>query len=171
MEKEELLELGIIAYREGQYDKALSYLSEAIEKYSPSPDVLFQLGNVLSQLGRHKQAIETFRICCAMDTKSSEPHTNMGNSFRYIGDYASAIEEFQTALKLNPKDRVAINNLSICKKILKDIDKYSNREYFSHVMQTTLSMIDDSVIFIMFPEAKRGWTKEIIKFEIKGYKN
>jgi tetratricopeptide (TPR) repeat protein len=73
----------------------------------------FLLGLVEAKLGDHEKAANAFEKAAKIDSTKSEPLANMGNSLRTLGRYDEAIVAYQAALRLNPLDHVAVENLPI----------------------------------------------------------
>lgn len=113
-----LLESGIKAYFEGRTEDAVRDLEATIEIDPKSYAALGTLGNAYACMGAHEKAIKTFQQCILVADRS-ESHANIGNSYMALGDFASAVSEFEKALKLNPNDRVAQNNLPIAREAMK----------------------------------------------------
>ena len=113
-----LLESGIKAYFEGWTEDAVRDLEAAIKIDPKSYAALGTLGNAYARMGAHEKAIKAFQQCILLADRS-ESHANMGNSYMALGDFASAVSEFEKAMKLNPNDNVAQNNLPIVRKLMK----------------------------------------------------
>jgi tetratricopeptide (TPR) repeat protein len=113
-----LLERGIRAYFEGRTDDAIRDLEAAIQINPKSYAALGTVGNAYARMGAHEKAIKAFQQCILIADRS-ESHANIGNSHMALGDFASAVSEFEKALKLNPNDNVAQNNLPIAREAMK----------------------------------------------------
>ena len=88
-----------------------SFLAEALEIFQTIRSAVgeaiadYHIGNALSGLGRHEEAISSFQqaIATLKDVElKARAWTNMGNSYVSIGDGKKAIDSFQHALELDP---------------------------------------------------------------------
>lgn len=59
-------------------------------------------GRLLSQLGRHDEAVAAFRAAVALDNGSAEPHHLLGLALAELGRDSEAIVEWQAAVAANP---------------------------------------------------------------------
>ncbi len=65
----DLVKKGIQLIAEGDFEKALSYLDQAIIMQSDNPDLLNKKGIALRGLGRYDEAIECFNKSLQLDPR------------------------------------------------------------------------------------------------------
>ncbi len=70
---------------------------------SPEPEVFFNLGNVLYDLGREANAAERYLQAIEADHAFAEAWNNLGNSLVAIGRLDEGIRAYETALTLEPE--------------------------------------------------------------------
>jgi len=109
---------GIYYSTEGQWDNALSDLSEAIiinPKYAVS---YANRGIVYGDLGQTEKAISDFTKAIDLEPTYKLVYHNRGVAYGDLGQYDKAISDFSKAIKLDAKYASAYNNLSLiyCKK-------------------------------------------------------
>ncbi len=69
--------------------------------------------NLLSLLGRHKEALEQIELALKLDPLNSLPKACYGVSLIFIRRYNDAIKAFQDALKINPTNNIALANVPL----------------------------------------------------------
>ena len=70
---------------------------------SPEPEIFFNLGNVLYDLGREANAAERYLQAIEADHAFAEAWNNLGNSLVAIGRLEEGIRAYETALTLEPE--------------------------------------------------------------------
>jgi len=109
------------------------YLKAAIKKveqFPNSPQAHFELALILSNMGKHQQALKTITNAIElMDNGVKDQYidpkklfTLKGISLTALGQYSAAIEMYQKAIQLSPTFIEAINNMGICYEALGDFD-------------------------------------------------
>lgn len=108
------LNLAITERALNQRGEAETHLRQAI-RLDPSLAVAhFQLGNVLEDTGRTKEAISEFQAASRLDTAYAEPHYALARIYRKLGDSADSKREVEAYLRLRsqPQPRVATSPAS-----------------------------------------------------------
>ena len=102
-------------YREGKYQEALQRYSEAQLNDPGAPEIPYNLGNTLYRQGRYAEAVEEYRRShSAADRELAQAsYYNTGNSLFRLHRYGEAIGAYEEALRLDPKDPNAKQNLEI----------------------------------------------------------
>jgi predicted O-linked N-acetylglucosamine transferase (SPINDLY family) len=85
-------------------------LQDAIQREPLNAAALNELGNVLSQLGRHQQAIDAYDRVIAIDPAFAGAHYNRGLAFYDLERPAAAIDCFDRAIALQPGHARAHNH-------------------------------------------------------------
>ena len=79
------------------------YLRKAIRLNSSSAGYHASYSDLLSNLGRHEEAIREMVIAQRLDPLSLSINTNLGNVFFYAGRYDEAIDAYRNVLELEPE--------------------------------------------------------------------
>jgi Flp pilus assembly protein TadD len=83
-----------------------------------SPVHLFNQANALSALGQLDQAEVAFRRCMALAPTLAGAHTGLGIVLAETNRLAAAVDEFRTAVRLQPGDPAALDNLKRAESML-----------------------------------------------------
>jgi tetratricopeptide (TPR) repeat protein len=89
------------AEERGELEAAAGLYARALEA-SALPEVFFNLGNVLYELGREAQAAERYLQAVQADPNFAEAWNNLGNSLAAIGKLDDAVRAYRLALSLEP---------------------------------------------------------------------
>jgi tetratricopeptide (TPR) repeat protein len=93
--------LGLEAQEQGELQAAAELYARALE-VSAEPELFFNLGNVLYELGREAQAAERYLQAVEADPEFAEAWNNLGNSLAAIGRLEDALKAYRMALSLEP---------------------------------------------------------------------
>jgi tetratricopeptide (TPR) repeat protein len=104
-------QVGLEAYRKGQYAAALQRFQKALALVPDYVDALNNLGRTYYAIGKFGAAMEAYQEALAlaeeMDTESPQVlasiHANIGDVHRQRGDYAEAVSAYQSVMALQPK--------------------------------------------------------------------
>ena len=105
--------LGLIATREGQTQKAIPYFEQALKL---SPDHLIaldNLGNAYRDLQRWDDALRVLRHAVASRPDDPEANYSLGMVYAQLNNSDRAYKFLQEALKLRPDYPQALNNLGV----------------------------------------------------------
>jgi serine/threonine protein kinase/Flp pilus assembly protein TadD len=91
--------------------EAVRFETAALALRPENPVTLGNLGRLLSELGRHEEALECCRQALAFRPNSPGIHLNLGVAFAGMKRYEEAAGEFQQAIALNPDYDKAWHNL------------------------------------------------------------
>ena len=102
-------------YNEQKYDEALRRITEAQVEMPASPNLQYNLGNVLYKQGKFDDARAGYHISAQGDDERLSRYAtyNMGNASFKAGDLDAAIESYQKALLLDAGDEAARFNLEL----------------------------------------------------------
>jgi tetratricopeptide (TPR) repeat protein len=92
---------GLEAEERGELEAAARLYARALEA-SPRPEVFFNLGNVLYELGQEAQAAERYLQAVEADHDFAEAWNNLGNALAAVGKLEDAIRAYRQALSLEP---------------------------------------------------------------------
>ena len=89
-------------YHEGQYDKAISDYTKAIEINPKYAEVYFKRGFDYYHTGQYDKAISDYTKAIEINPKYADAYTNRGIAYDKKGHYDEAISDFTEAIELNP---------------------------------------------------------------------
>lgn len=96
-----LQNLGNAVLIDGEVDRAIEFLEQALELIPNFPDAENNLGTALGLKGRHDEAIAHFRAALKTEN-TAEIHQNLGWALEQAGRGDEAIPAYQAALELDP---------------------------------------------------------------------
>lgn len=88
-----------------------------------NPDILYNLGTVLTQMGSIDEAIRTFKEAIKLKPEYPQAYYNLGLAYRQKELVNEAIASWQRAIKLNPNYVMAYFHLALVYKEKKLLDK------------------------------------------------
>jgi curved DNA-binding protein CbpA len=104
------------AYAENDLQNAVYFLEESIRLFPESPEkytVYLRYGEVLSRVpGKLREAVEAFHKSASLDASKVAPHLEMGLAYAKTGMADKAIVSFQDALKRDPENKIAREELA-----------------------------------------------------------
>jgi predicted O-linked N-acetylglucosamine transferase (SPINDLY family) len=104
--------LGVVSHQSGDWDAAARLIGEAIAQNRDVPFFYNSLGNLLSDQGRHQEALEAFQQALRLCPENEEFLLNHGSTLYALGLLEEATEAFRQALSRNPHMEDAWNNLA-----------------------------------------------------------
>jgi len=120
--------LGLIAFRKGEFARAVDLLELSLLYKTDDPEPHAHLGATLQNLGRSEEAVEQFEKALALRPEDAETLRNLGMTFRAMGKTDKAAEQLRKALELQPNDPDANSTLAV---VLLDLKKPDDAiEYF-----------------------------------------
>ena len=103
--------LGILAFRSGRAEAAVSHVQRAVALAPARADSRSTLGFILRALNRSAEAEATFRQAIERDPEFIEAHYQLGNLLRDTRRAAEAEASYRRVLALRPTHHQAHNNL------------------------------------------------------------
>jgi protein O-GlcNAc transferase len=103
--------LGLIAYRTGRSELAITLLTRAIAAGPQYPSLFLNRGNVHESCGALGQAIANYRQAVSLDAGSEWAHLRLGDALRQLGDLVEAAVSISRALAIKPDFPEAIKGL------------------------------------------------------------
>jgi Flp pilus assembly protein TadD len=110
--------LGFMLMQTQEVARAAQAFSAAASLEPTSSEYHYNEANALSMLGQFEQAESAFRRCISLAPSLVGAHTGLGIVLAEKSRLAEAAEEFRTALRLDPKDPAAQNNLRRAESML-----------------------------------------------------
>jgi tetratricopeptide (TPR) repeat protein len=103
--------LGIVLMKMNQPARALEALATASRLDPTSAVFLYNEANALSATGQFDKAEATFKRCIALAPTLAGAHTGLGIVFAETQRLSAALDEFRTAVRLQPDDPAALDDL------------------------------------------------------------
>jgi tetratricopeptide (TPR) repeat protein len=106
-----------------QRKEALAALEQAVQLLPNDAHAHNNLGNVLNERGRHRDAEASYRRALALWPDFAEAHNNLGNALKQLGRMDEALASFRRALDINPDLADAHNNLGNAYRALERLEE------------------------------------------------
>lgn len=97
----------------GNYDGALGYFENAVNKNPKRAEAWIQVGYCKARQGKVDDAIKAYQQALQLEPDSAEVHNKLGDAHFYAGRFNSAIAEYKEAARLEPKSAEAYYNLAL----------------------------------------------------------
>ncbi|MFM9959234.1 MAG: tetratricopeptide repeat-containing sulfotransferase family protein [Phycisphaerales bacterium] len=86
-----------------EYGRAEIVLSAAAQLYPRHPEVLYQHGWVLANMGRERDAVVVLKKAASIDPRRAETWHELGGAYQALGMPKESVDCFERAMFLNPK--------------------------------------------------------------------
>lgn len=110
--------LGNLLMQMGDAQQAMQAFSAATVMEPDSPVLLFNQANAFSAVGQFDRAEAAFRRCIALAPDVAGAHVGLGIVLAETQRLAAAADEFRAALRLQPNDAAALENLKRAESML-----------------------------------------------------
>src|SRR3989338_7482455 len=117
-------------YKKGDYKEALKYYKSADRLAPNDVDLSEEKGQSAYRAGKYKEAEEAFRTAAGKQTntkRKASAYHNVGNSRMKLKDYGGAEESFKEALRLNPENEKARQQLAEAKRLKKEQEEQEKK--------------------------------------------
>ncbi len=107
---------GIDAFGKQNYEKSVEHFTEALVEKPDAPELKFNRGTALSQLGKTEEALSELISSAAQLDKAdyaAAAHFNAGNTQLSANNIEAAIEEYKLAVKLDQASEDYRHNLEL----------------------------------------------------------
>ncbi len=102
------LEEGLIAYDQGEWEKALSHLDKAIQNDPENTEAYFKRGVIFQRMEKIDSAILNYREVVRIDRKHFKAHYNLANLYSFEkADAVQAVFHYRRFLKMAPNHPLA----------------------------------------------------------------
>jgi len=101
---------GAIAAQTQNFEKAVKFLSKAIEVNLHHSPTYLNLGLAYQELKQFEAAIASYDKAISLNASFAEAYNNLGNSLRELKQFEAAIVNFDRAISLNADDYEAYSN-------------------------------------------------------------
>jgi tetratricopeptide (TPR) repeat protein len=102
---------GVMAYHNGQYEKALEMFRKAVEIEPAMTEAYNNLGLAYTEMNDVKRATEAFRKAIEIEPELAAAYNNLGYVFYRLGSYDEAIEMYNEAIGRSANNASAYTNL------------------------------------------------------------
>ncbi len=130
-EGEELLLKGEKNKSAEAYERALKYYRDAEIEKPESPELSYNMANVMYQQEKYQDALEKYYKGLSTEKPKDQAaaYYNMGNALYRSGKYPEAIQAYQKCLDITPDDEDAKYNIEFVRKKMKEMmDKEKQRQ-------------------------------------------
>lgn len=132
-EASRLSSAGVAYGMNGQYDKSIADLSQAVRIDPDDADIWNNYGLYLGEAGKLKESLDALNKAIALKPGFAKAVYNKGNAWAKAGDFRNALKEYTEALAMNPDYTDALNNSGNCYIMLQRPD--SARIFFERSVQ------------------------------------
>jgi Flp pilus assembly protein TadD len=123
---DEPVKLGIQRFYEGNFGLSQQYFQDAVEKTPKDPTAWLGLAASYDRLGRFDLADHSYAAAVKLVGHTPSILNNEGYSYMLRGDLRKARAKFDAALRLNPENATAINNLALLNQSSKYVERASD---------------------------------------------
>src|SRR5882724_3366412 len=110
---ESLYRTGLESLWLGNYDNAIGYFENAVNKNPKRADAWVQVGYCKVKQGKNEAAIRAYQQALQLKPDSSEIINKLGDAYYYAGRLREAIESYTEAARLRPDSAEVHYNLAI----------------------------------------------------------
>lgn len=97
----------------GNYDNALGYFENAVNKNPRRADAWIQVGYCKVKQGKNEEAIRAYKEALRLKPDSADLHNKLGDAYYYAGRLEEAVTCYKEAARLRPDNPEAYYNLAI----------------------------------------------------------
>lgn len=110
---ESLYKNGLDSLWLGNYDNAVGYFENAINKNPKRAEAWVQVGFCRVKQGKNDEAIKAYQQALQLKPEVAEIHNKLGDAYYYAGRPQEAIESYKAAVRLRPDNAEAYYNLAV----------------------------------------------------------
>ena len=100
-------------FEQGNYEKALQQIDNAIQQTPDNPDYLSTKGIFLHRMNDVMRAVDSYQRAIKVDPNHSFSHYNLGLIFMKEGKVLQAIQQWEAVLKTKPNDIDSNFNIAV----------------------------------------------------------
>ncbi len=97
----------------GNYDNAVGYFENAVNKDPKRADAWVQVGYCKVKQGKSREAINAYQQALHLQPGSADIYNKLGDAYYYAGRLAEAIEAYTEAARLDPGNAEIYYNLAL----------------------------------------------------------
>ena len=110
---ESLYKTGLDSLWLGNFDSALAYFENAVNKNPTRADAWVQVGYCKVKQGRNDEAIKAYHQAVLLMPESDEIRNRLGDAYYYSGKLMEAIAAYKEAVRLRPQSAEGYYNLAL----------------------------------------------------------
>ena len=110
---EALYRTGLDSLWLGNYDHAVSYFENAVNRNPKRADAWIQVGYCKVKQGKNDEAIKAYQQALQLKPSSEEVLNKLGDAYYYAGRLPEAIQSYKEAARLHPERAEAFYNLAL----------------------------------------------------------
>ena len=103
-------EAGKKAYADGNYEKAINFMTKVIEVEPEKVSAYNYRGRAYYNLGEYEKAIANYDESIRLNPESAIIYNNRGRAYYNLGEYEKAIANYDESIRLNPESAIIYNN-------------------------------------------------------------
>lgn len=118
--KDKILDVGEALYRTGldslwlgNYDHAVGYFENAVNRNPKRADAWVQVGYCKVKQGKNEEAIKAYQQALQLKPSSEDVLNKLGDAYYYAGRLPEAIQSYKEAARLYPERAEAFYNLAL----------------------------------------------------------
>jgi S1-C subfamily serine protease len=118
--KDKILDVGEALYRTGldslwlgNYDHAVGYFENAVNRNPKRADAWIQVGYCKVKQGKNQEAIQAYQQALQLKPSSEDVLNKLGDAYYYAGRLREAIQSYKEAARLHPASAEAFYNLAL----------------------------------------------------------
>jgi hypothetical protein len=97
----------------GNYDNAVGYFENAVNKDPMRADAWVQVGYCKVKQGKNQEAINAYQQAIQLQPNSADIHNRLGDAYYYAGKLAEAIDSYTEAARIDPTNAEIYYNLAV----------------------------------------------------------
>lgn len=110
---ESLYKTGLDSLWLGNFDDALGYFENAVNKNPARADAWIQVGYCRVKQGKNDEAIKAYHQAVLLMPESDEIRNKLGDAYYYSGNLMEAISAYKEAVRLRPQSAEGYYNLAL----------------------------------------------------------
>jgi S1-C subfamily serine protease len=122
----------------GNYDTAVGYFENAVNKNPKRADAWIQVGYCKVKQGKNDEGIRAYQQALLLTPDSADLRNKLGDAYYYAGRLEEAIDSYKEAARLRPENPEAYYNLALAYEELGDVS-------MAAVQARTLQKLDEKL--------------------------
>ncbi|MFZ0064010.1 MAG: tetratricopeptide repeat-containing serine protease family protein [Pyrinomonadaceae bacterium] len=110
---ESLYKTGLDSLWLGNFDNALGYFENAVNKNPGRADAWVQVGYCKVKQGKNEEAIKAYQQAVLLNPESDEVRNKLGDAYYFSGRLMEAIAAYKEAVRLRPQSAEGYYNLAL----------------------------------------------------------
>ena len=106
----------------GNYDGALGFFENAVNKDPRRAEAWIQVGFCKTKQGKTEDAIRAYQQALQLRPNSAEVYNKLGDAHFYAGRFSDAIDAYKQAVRLQPRASEAYYNLALTYREVGNLD-------------------------------------------------